>query len=255
MKVSIITVCLNSVSTIEDSINSVMSQTYPDIEYIVVDGASSDGTLDVIHRYRHHIHHFVTEPDRGIYDAMNKGIGLASGDVIGILNSDDVYEDEFVIQKVVEKFTESRSDIVLGDVVWVDRDDLRQIRRYYSSKYFQPWKLRIGWMPPHPATFIKSATYKQAGLYSLDYRIAADYEMFVRMFLVHGFSFARIPAILVRMRMGGISTSGFKSFWILNSEVVKACRQNKVYTNILLILTKFPFKIFQLLKKPKKLDH
>ncbi len=251
MKISIITVCLNSVATIKDAVESVLSQTYPDIEYIIVDGGSTDGTLDIINSYRGRIHHVVSEPDRGIYDAMNKGIRLASGDVIGILNSDDVYEDRKVISDVVEKFCNYDVDIVLGDVVQVDRYDFSKIRRYYSSKKFRRWKLRFGWMPPHPATFITASAYKKAGTYSLDYKIASDYEMFIRLMLVHRFAFARVPRVLVRMRIGGVSTNGLTCLWIMNTEIVKACRQNDIYTNLFFVLLKAPFKLFELLKKPR----
>ncbi len=251
MKVSIITVCLNAASTISDAIESVIAQTHPDIEHIIIDGGSTDGTLDVISRYKDEIHCVVSEPDNGIYDAMNKGISIASGEVIGILNSDDIYEDDKVIEDVVEKFASTKADIVLGDVVWVDRENLSCIRRYYSSERFEAWKLRIGWMPPHPATFIKSKAYKQAGPYSLEYQIASDYEMFVRLMLVHHFQFVRLPRVLVRMRMGGISTSGIRSLWIMNMEIIKACKRNNVYTNIFFILTKVPFKLLELYKKPK----
>ncbi len=253
MKISIITVCFNSAHTIRDTIESVFSQSYNNIEYLIIDGGSTDGTLDVIDQYRNDgIACVISEPDRGMYDAMNKGIKMATGDAIGILNSDDLFEDDDVIRDVVATFSNADSDMVVGDVVWVDRNDLSRVRRYYSSKKFRVWKLRTGWMPPHPATFIRRSVYDRAGLYSLNYRIAADYEMFVRLLLVHGCSFSRVNRVLVRMRLGGISTGGISNSWLLNREIVRACRSNGIYTNLFLVLSKMPFKLLELYMKPQK---
>ena len=252
MKISIITVSFNSAETIKDTIKSVLAQTYSDIEYIIVDGGSKDGTLDVIKRYADRIQRVVSEPDQGIYDAMNKGIKLATGDVIGILNSDDFYENEGVISLIADAFSTSGAGVVFGDLVFVDRKDVNCIRRYYSSKKFRPWKLRIGWMPPHPATFVRASVYEKVGAYALNYKIAADCEMFVRMLLVHNIFFHRVPHVLVRMRLGGVSTNGIKSSWLLNKEIVRACRTNNNYTNILFVLSKIPFKLLELLRKPVK---
>lgn len=250
MKISIITVSLNSLATIEDTFKSVLSQNHPDIEYLVVDGGSSDGTLEIINIYADRIDHVVSEPDQGIYDAMNKGVKLATGDIIGILNADDIYANSDVLVNVANVFQGNDSDVVFGDLVFVKRHDLNSITRYYSSKIFHPWRLKFGWMPPHPATFIRKSVYDKVGLYSLDYKIAADYEMFVRLLLVWKFSFFRIPQVLVKMRLGGASTRGLNSSWVLNSEIVKACRSNGVYTNILLVLSKIPFKLLELFKRP-----
>lgn len=250
MKISIITVSFNSVDTIKDTIKSVLAQTYSDIEYIIVDGGSKDGTLDVIKRYADRIQRVISEPDQGIYDAMNKGIDLATGDVIGILNSDDFYENEGVISLVAETFRTSGAGVVFGDLVFVDRNNINCVRRYYSSKKFRPWKLRVGWMPPHPTTFIRASVYEKVGSYALNYKIAADYEMFVRMLLVHNISFQRIPRILVRMRLGGASTNGIKSSWLRNKEIVRACQANNNYTNIFFVLSKIPFKLLELFRRP-----
>ncbi len=253
MKISIITVSLNSLKTVEDTFKSVLGQSYTDVEYIVIDGGSSDGTLDVINRYAGRINHIVSEPDKGIYDAMNKGLKLATGDVIGILNADDIYANREVLADVAQAFCGNDAGIIFGDLVYVDRDDVRSVKRYYSSKKFSPWKLRFGWMPPHPATFIRKVVYEKIGTYSLDYKIAADYEMFVRMLLVGNCSFLRIPQVLVKMRMGGASTRGIGSSWLLNKEIVKSCRSNGVCTNIFWILSKFPFKVLELLRRPPNL--
>ena len=251
MKISIITVCYNSAETIRDTIESVLSQTYPDVEYIIVDGASKDATMDVISEYSGRISKVISEPDKGIYDAMNKGVQLASGDVIGILNSDDFYEYPHALDEVVASFMVSpECDLVFGDVVFVRPKDLGRVVRFYGASHFRPWKLRFGWMPPHPATFIKRSAYEKAGLYSLGYKIAADYEMFVRLLLVNRLTFRRIEKVLVRMRAGGASTAGVKSSIRLNSEIVRACRENGVYTNLVMVLSKIPFKVLELFRRP-----
>ncbi|MFT6908432.1 MAG: glycosyltransferase involved in cell wall biosynthesis [Oleiphilaceae bacterium] len=252
MKISVITVCFNSEKTIEDTIKSVQSQTYPDIEYVVIDGGSRDRTNEIIERYSDIVSIHVSEADEGLYDAMNKGIQKATGDVIGILNSDDFYENPSVITEVISQFiSKPESSLVFGDVVFVEPSNIEKIVRYYDSRKFKAWKLRFGWMPPHTASFIKRSAYKQVGNYSLDYRIAADYELFVRMLMVHKLSYTRMNKVLVRMSVGGLSTSGIKSSLLLNSEIVKACKCNGIYTNLFLVLLKIPLKLLERLKKPK----
>jgi glycosyltransferase involved in cell wall biosynthesis len=251
MKVSIVTVCYNSEATIRDTIESVLAQSYPDIEYIVVDGASSDRTMAIVDEYKDRIASAISEPDKGIYDAMNKGIKLATGDVVGILNSDDFYQNNDVVQDVVCQFHAClAADIVFGDVVFVEPDNLGKIIRYYRSGHFRPWKLRFGWMPAHTATFIKMRVYDLVGLYSLEFKISSDYEMFVRLLLVHKLCFSRIDKVLVRMRTGGVSTAGIKSSLLLNKEIVKACRKNSIYTNLMFVLSKIPFKLLEKFYRP-----
>ncbi len=250
MRVSIITVCYNSAATIEDTITSVLSQDYKNIEYIVIDGGSSDATLDIINKYREQISIVISEPDKGIYDAMNKGIKNATGDIVGILNSDDFYETQDVITEVVDNF-DVGTDMVFGDLIFVKPENIKKITRFYSLPHFKAWKLRFGWMPPHPATFIKKSVYDKYGLYKINYKISADYEVFVRFLLVNKVNFKHINKILVRMRDGGVSTSGLKSSLTLNKEIVKACKENGVYTNILILMSKLPFKLLELLKRPK----
>lgn len=253
MKVSIITVSFNSATTIRDAINSVLTQSYADIEYIVVDGASTDDTKKILDEYQERIAKIISEPDDGIYDAMNKGISLATGDIVGILNSDDFFESPDSIQHVVNGFREgSRADILFGDVVFVDSNDLTKVKRFYSSRNFKPWKLRFGWMPPHPATFVRRSAYEKCGRYSLNYEISADYEMFVRWLIVQDLPYRRIDRVLVRMRMGGASTSGIRSNLVLNREIVDACVSNGLYTNLAFLLVKIPFKLLELVRKPRK---
>lgn len=252
LKVSIITVCYNSGETIREAIESVIAQDYADIEYIVVDGGSTDSTLAIIDEYRASVSVLVSERDRGIYDAMNKGVARATGDVVGLLNSDDFYDSRTAISYVVAAFKNTpAADVVFGDVVFVAAEDLSRVTRYYSSEAFKPWKLRFGWMPPHPATFVRNQIYKRFGDYSLDYKISSDYEIFVRWLLVKKLNYLRLDKVLVRMRAGGASTAGIKSSIRLNKEIVRACRENGIYTNIILVLLKIPFKFLELFRKPK----
>lgn len=250
MKISIITVSYNSEETIRDTIESVLAQTYSDIEYIIVDGGSKDNTLGVVAEYATSIAKIVSEPDRGIYDAMNKGIALATGDVIGILNSDDFYESTSSLESVAAAFRLKPDDaLIFGDVVFVNPDDLQRVTRVYSAAHFKAWKLRFGWMPPHPGTFIRKQAYEEVGDYSLLYAISADYEMFVRLLLIKRYSFSYIDKVLVRMRSGGVSTSGVRSSLKLNREIVQACKRNGVYTNLFMVLSKIPFKLLEYLKR------
>ena len=252
MKVSIITVCFNSVGTIEDTINSVQSQTYGDIEHIVIDGGSTDGTRELLESKKSCLGVLLSEPDNGLYDAMNKGIALASGEIIGVLNSDDFFESEDVVASIVESLNRSpECDLIFGDVVFVEPQDLTQVTRYYGASRFRPWKLRFGWMPPHPATFVRKSAYERVGTYRLDMRIAADYDMFVRWLLVAGLKWKYLDKVIVRMRAGGVSTSGLKSSIRLNREIVRACRDNGIYTNLLFVLSKIPFKLLELIRRPK----
>lgn len=251
MKISVITVCYNSVATIRDTIESVLAQTYPNIEYIVVDGASTDGTMDIVNGYRDRIATIISEPDKGIYDAMNKGIRLATGDVIGILNSDDFYENSHSIELVAKQFADAPpTEVVFGNVVFVSDSDLQRVVRVYNARRFRPWKLRFGWMPPHPATFVMKTAYDRVGLYALDYRVAADFEMFVRLLLGARLCFKRIDDVLVRMRIGGVSTGGgVRGRIAQNIENVRACRSNGFYTNLPLMLLKMPLKLMELLRR------
>lgn len=251
MKVSIVTVCFNSGKTIRDTIESVLSQTHSDLEYIIVDGASTDDTLGIVAQYRSRISRVISEPDEGLYDAMNKGVRVATGDVIGILNSDDVYQNDRAIEDVAHCFAGNPGcDVVYGDVVFVRPDALDKTVRFYSSAHFKPWKLRFGWMPPHPATFIRRSAYARIGPYSTSYRIAADYEWFVRALLKLELRSARIDQVLIRMRTGGTSAANLRNSLLLNREIVRACRENGIYTNLAMVLSKLPFKLIELIRRP-----
>lgn len=245
MRISVITVCYNSESFINTAIDSVLSQDYANIEYIVIDGASTDGTVSIVQSYGRKIAHFVSEPDNGIYDAMNKGLALASGDVIGILNSDDFYLHENVITEVVKTFEANpAAALLLGNVDFVQADDLTRTCRFYSSFSFEPWKMRFGFMPAHPAAFIKRLAYNEVGNYTLGYSIAADFEWFVRALVVQRIPYVKLNKTLVRMREGGLSTSGFKSYWVSSKELLRALRAKGVYSNTFFLLGRLPIKFF-----------
>ena len=255
MKISIITVVYNNKDSIQDAIDSALSQEYDDLEYIIVDGASNDGTVEAIKeavkRYPERSIKFISEEDDGIYDAMNKGIRLSEGDVVGTLNSDDFYINNDVISIVINEFISKNVDSIFADLVYVRADDLGKIVRYYSSAGFYPKKMAYGWMPAHPTFFVKKEIYERYGLYKTDYQIAADYELIARFLVNNKVSYSYIPKVLVRMRTGGASTRNLKSNWILNKEILRACAENGVKTNIIKVLSKYPTKILQSIKKPK----
>ncbi|SHI68228.1 glycosyltransferase family 2 protein [Cycloclasticus pugetii] len=247
MKVSIVTVCYNSSLVIRSSIDSVLSQSYTDIEYIIVDGGSNDGTLKIVNQFADQIQHVISEPDKGIYDAMNKGVELATGDIIGVLNSDDFYSSPDVISEVVNVFKHNEGVALLfGNVDFVSERNLIKPVRKYSSFNFSPWKMRFGFMPAHPATFIKKAVYNEVGLYKVGYKIAADFDMFIRVLVKHKFKYTKLDKTLVRMRLGGASTSGFKSYWVSTKEIARSLNENGVYSNFWFVFLRLPIKFFQL---------
>jgi glycosyltransferase involved in cell wall biosynthesis len=248
MKISIITVCYNSSKTIRDTIESVISQTYPDIEYIIVDGNSNDNTLEIIKEYKDKVDIIKSEPDNGLYDAMNKGISLASGDIIGIINSDDVLADETVVEKIVAGFDDERVDAVYSDLIYVSEHNLNKPTRLYSSKVFSKRMIKFGIMLPHPTFYVRKTCYETFGLYKTNYRVAADFELLAR-FISKGIKSRRLPFISVKMREGGISSSGL--LWRIhqNFEIVRACKENGFYTNIFLVMLKLPYKLLTLLTR------
>ena len=244
MKVSIITVSFNSAKTIADTIESVLSQDYSSIEYIIVDGGSSDGTVEIIKQYEDQIAHWVSEKDRGMYDAMNKGIALATGDVIGILNSDDVYMNTHAVSELMELMETKRAQVVFADLILVDQDNPQKVLRYYDSGHFHPNKFKYGWMPAHPTVFVKRQLYEVVGDFSTTYQIAADYEMLIRILGIQRARYVYLPKPVVRMRSGGASTAGLSRNWILNREIVRACKENGIYSNMAMLLLKLPFKLW-----------
>lgn len=260
MKVSIITVSYNSARTIRETLESVLSQDYPNLEYLVVDGGSTDGTLSILREYGDRITRWVSEKDEGMYDAMNKGIAMATGDVIGILNSDDTYLTNYVVSKMMQALTAAQADVVFADLILVDQHHPEKVLRYYDSGNFKPSKFRYGWMPAHPTVFIRKSIYDAVGPFATDYKIAADYEMLIRVLVVHAASYCYVAKPIVRMRSGGASTAGWSRNWILNQEIVRACRANGIQTNMGLLLLKIPAKLWGAIlgrfgRDPKALLH
>lgn len=245
MKVSIITTSFNSANTIRDTICSVLRQTYHDIEYIVKDGGSTDGTVDILKEYEPKFcgrMKWISEKDKGIYDGMNKGILMSTGDVVGTLNSDDFFTDEHVIENMVKAMEEKKVDAIYGDIHFVKDCDPKTTVRYYSSKHFKPFWLRFGFMPAHPSFYLKRDVYKKAGLYKTDYKIGSDFEMMVRLFHKYRISYYYLPQDFVTMRSGGASTRNINSHITLLHEDVKACRENGIYSNRLIIALKYLYK-------------
>ncbi|WP_321424515.1 glycosyltransferase family 2 protein [uncultured Bacteroides sp.] len=246
MKVSIITATYNSAETVRDTIESVLQQNYKNIEYIIIDGGSKDSTLDIVKSYNGRIAKVVSESDKGIYDAMNKGIRLATGDIVGILNSDDFYTSNDVIPTIVEEFKKEKVDAVYGDIHFVSPDDLNTCVRYYSSKIFQPSYMRFGFMPAHPSFYVKRECYLKYGGYSLDYKISADFDLLVRFINKYKITCKYLPMDFVTMRRGGASTAGIRSKITLNEENIRACKKYGIYTNRTFMASRYLYKMFEL---------
>jgi len=247
LSVSIITVSYNSVETINDTINSVLSQTYKNIEYIIIDGSSVDGTIELVQSFGKRISKFISQPDDGIYEAINKGVKIASGDIIGILNSDDFFCDNLVIEKIVNSFLKTDIDAVIGDVQFVDPEKTSKIVRYYSSRHFNPRKFKYGFMPAHPSFYVKKELFERFGFYKTDYKIAADYELLIRFLYINKIRYKYIEMPFVSMRTGGVSNKSFYSNIILNKEIVRACKENGINTNYILVYSKYFSKMFELI--------
>ncbi len=245
MKVSIITTVRNNEASIAHAIDSVLNQDYPDIEYIVIDGGSDDTTVDIIKSYGKIINRFISESDRGMYDGMNKGLKLATGNIIGLLNSDDFYENNRVISEVVEEFMRKKVELVFGDIVFVHPQNIGQIIRYYSSAKFHPDLLSWGWIPAHTSCFLKREVYEKYGCFKTNYQIAADYELLLRFIKVHQISYSYLPKVLVRMRPGGASNKNLLCRWISNQEVLKACSEHGIQTNFFKLLARYPAKLWE----------
>lgn len=250
MKISLITVCHNAEATLADTLLSVQGQSYSNIEHILIDGASSDGTVDLVRKHEKSLAFWVSEPDHGIYDAMNKGIQQATGDVVGFLNADDIFENDMVLEWIAKAFSDTGISACYGDLVYVDNADLRRVIRYYRSKYFTPGRIAQGVMPAHPTLYVKKDIFQKYGLFKTDYRIAADFEFVARVFSKQTIQFHYIPKILIRMRIGGVSTRSIKSNIVLNREIVRACRENNISTGLFKVYSKYFRKIFELAQRP-----
>ena len=234
MKISIITATFNSFSFINDCLVSVKKQKYDDIEHIIIDGASTDGTLSLLESKREQFGALISKPDKGIYDAMNKGIKIASGDIIGFLNSDDFYANNDILSKVADIFKNNPSlDACYADLIYTDQNDISKDIRYWKSGKFTPGLFSKGWCPPHPTFFVRSSVYEQFGNFNLNYRIASDVELMMRFIEVHKINVRYIPELWIKMRMGGTTNNSFKNIFIQNKEVLYALNSHNLSNNLI----------------------
>ncbi len=238
MKISVITVAFNSASTIEETILAVHAQTHREREHIVVDGGSTDGTVEIIRRHRDKIARFVSEPDSGIYDAMNKGLGLANGQVVGFLNSDDVFSHERVLERIAAELERAEFDAVYADLVYVDGGNAGRVVRYYRSGAYRPRAFLRGWMPAHPTFYARRGVYERCGGFNADYRLQADFDLLLRLFEIHGIRASYVPQIWVRMRIGGATNRSLGNVVRGNLEAYRSVRANGFRVTPLFMLRK-----------------
>lgn len=249
MKISLITATYNSGKTVRDTIESVLRQTYRDIEYIIVDGASKDDTLEIVREYEPRFGgrmRWISEPDKGIYDAMNKGFAMATGEVVGILNSDDFFTADDVLQRVAARMTDPAVDAVYGDIHFVNDADLTRCVRYYSSKHFRRWQMHLGFMPAHPSFYCRREVYQRYGAFDPSYRVSADFELLLRLIFIHRIRAEYLPLDFVTMRTGGASTAGLRSNLRVRQDIRRACREHGVYTNFFLEGLRYLYKLGEL---------
>lgn len=250
MKISIITATYNSGKTVRDTVESVLGQSYADYEYIVKDGDSKDDTLKIVNEY---ISKFggrlkiISESDKGIYDAMNKGIGMATGEIVGILNSDDFFTSSEVLRKVADAFKAEDIDAVYGDIHFVKSGDLKKCTRYFSSRYFRPWLLRFGFMPAHPSFYCKKSVFEKYGLYDLQYHTSSDFEMMVRLFAEHRIKAKYLNMDFVTMRNGGESTAGLNSKKKVNTDISRSLRVHGIYSNQAMQAVRYVWRVCELI--------
>lgn len=242
MKISIITVVYNNEKTILDAMHSVLSQTCENLEYVIIDGLSKDNTVNLIRQFEDKLGYFVSEKDNGLYDAMNKGISACTGEVIGILNSDDLYQDAMVIEDVMKQFKEDPTlDILYGNLVYVKSDDTNKVVRNWKSKSYYKHFFENANVPPHPSLFVRSKVYKEAGLFDLQYKLAADYELMLRMFKKHNFKSKYINRLVIKMRLGGATNQSFTNIVNQNKEILKSWKNNGLKAPFYLM----PLRIFK----------
>lgn len=252
MKISIITVTYNSAATVRDTIKSVLKQEYSDYEYLVIDGGSKDNTIDIIKEYEPKFGgrmKWISEKDKGMYDGINKGVRMATGDVVGIINSDDFYHRTDIFSIINKSFEENKSiQAIYGDVRFVHPDNLDKTVRYYSCKHWKPWRFRFGFMPAHPTFFTYKENFEKYGYYQYDYHIAADYELLIRHLYTNHVPAKYVSLDFMKMRTGGRSTNGWEANVLLNKEIVRACKENGIWTCMPLLFLKYFIKVFELVK-------
>lgn len=249
MLISIVTATFNSAKTVRDTFRSVLSQDYANYEYIVIDGGSKDATVDIIREYEPVFGgrmKWISEPDKGIYDAMNKGIRMATGDVVGMLNSDDFFTSCNILSSVASALSDDSLDAVYGDVHYVNGYNLDKCVRYYSSKPFQRWWMRFGFMPAHPSFYCRRSVYEKYGSFDLTYKVAADFECLLRLIYIHNIKTKYIPLDFVTMRTGGTSTSGMASHRQIMRDHQLAFKRNGVYSNVLIEMLRYAYKVMEM---------
>ena len=247
LKVSIVTVCFNCENTIESTIISVLNQNYKNIEYIIIDGSSTDNTTKIINKYKDKIKVVISEKDNGIYNAINKGIKLATGDIISLIHGNDIFANYEVVREAVEHYkNEKKMDILIGDVAFKKNLSDKRIVRYYPSKTFKTWMLRIGYSPPHLSSFFSRRAIDFVGSYEENFVIAGDFDYFVRCFLVKKLKFKKINYCMVYMSTGGTSGKNFKSYFLSSKEINYSLKKNGIYSNIFLTYLRFPLKLLQI---------
>jgi glycosyltransferase involved in cell wall biosynthesis len=251
MKISVITVAKNAAGTIQDTLRSVQAQDYPDVEHLIVDGRSTDATLTVVEKHGRHVARVVSEKDSGVYEAFNRGLKLASGDIIAFLNADDFYDSDQLLSQIAAQFQLHDVDVLFGDVLLVRADDTRSIVRYYSSRSFVPARLARGFMPAHPSMFVRRSVYDHFGGFNASYRIAGDFEWVARVFGHSPIRYRHLPKVFVRMREGGLSTRGIRSTVRITREIRRACSEQGIATNYLKLLSRFPEKMLEYYSRPK----
>jgi len=253
MKISVVTACYNARLTIEDAILSVASQTHPDKEHVIVDGCSTDGTVEIIQSHQATITRWLSQPDDGIYDAMNKGIALAGGEVIGFLNADDMYADNSVLSRVARVFSDPAVDACYADLVYINQRDATKIVRYWKSCDYQEGLFERGWAPPHPTFFVRGTVFDRYGAFCLDYRIAADVELMIRFLSRYKIRSVYVPKVFVKMRVGGVTNRSFLNIVKQNLEIYRAGKKNNIQISpVSFVIGKIFFRIPQFLSRPSE---
>ena len=251
MKISVITVCYNSAETIGHTLRSVREQTYGNIEHIIVDGGSKDTTLAVVATEGQHVAKLVSEKDNGIYDAMDKGIALASGEIIGFINADDFYASPVVLTTLAAAFEKSGTDCCYGDLCYVSQDEPTRTVRYWRSADFVPGYFEKSWCPPHPTFFVRRSVYQRLGGFDLSFRIAADFELMARYLEVARISSHYIPEVLVKMRLGGTTNRSLSNIFKQNAEIRRAFSKNGLRSSLVsFVLNKLVSRVIQFVKRP-----
>lgn len=245
MKISIITICYNAVEHIDETIRSVLVQDHPDIEHIVIDGGSTDGTQQRIERYQEVLAHYRSEPDKGVYDAMNKGLRAATGEVVAFVNAGDMIAHRSCVAEMAAEFAKGDADAIYGDAYMVDPKDIRRVVRFWKGGAYNRAAFRSGWMPPHLGTYIRRSVYEHHGLFREDLKVSADYELMFRFMYKHRIRVRYVPKVLVRFRLGGVSNRSLAHIWRANLEVYKAWRLNGERVSPLIIVAKPLRKVLQ----------